>query len=645
MPTHTLETLPLIVLERICEYLAQSDPKRRSLQAFSLVSKRCCSAAESQRFGQIRVIVRGRRNFRDDLCQWNEILNADNRFRCVRGLTVSGWGSVLEKEEGENYETIDEEDDEDGDENMQDYFGMHECCGPSNIPNKYVTDRGPSPQHEAQPEAWELIAHFIGKLPGLKDLAWGCGTKIPRNILSAVHTVGCRLHVNRFSLSSLIQDREHPHDIDPDEFALATSPCLYSIVVPFYGYDEYGNINYNQEAVLRMVAGAAPNLAHIWMRLSPPGASIALRAAYHSTRPTWPGFFRETKLGDEPKRGSLQSLVISDSGLSPEQIENWSHITDFSKLRHLVIHWNDNSHDVVTSLHVLASLASHGHFESLHALMLTIPVGSSRQVQEALSLLLERLNPLEKLYLSGFISNTAFKTALCHHGSTMRTLRVIPRRHSGSRKPPLVFSAAEAKHLVEQCPNLERLEFPVNRTQGDAEETAIYRELSKMQRLKHLTLVLHITLTTDEEYNEDEEDEEDEIFVSSSGSDMPFADIRRCFINTAIDSSLALSIFNLISLNGRLKYLRLRVSQNLGPAAGDNDLHDILTWLGRSWACKYNDRGTVSIRECDKDVRIWLDDELQYLEEDLYLKVWNSIWPQRTSRWWENWKSFPLSDG
>ncbi|KAI0813250.1 hypothetical protein GGR55DRAFT_703227 [Xylaria sp. FL0064] len=423
MPTTNLETLPHIVLERICEYLAQSDPKRRSIQAFSLASKRCCATAELQRFYQVRVTVRGRHSLRDILRQGNEILNADNRFRHVRRLTISGWGYALEEEK--NYEVIDKIGDEDEDEEIQDYFGMRGCCGHSRIPNKYVTDGVPLPQYEARPEAWEPLAHFISKLPGLKDLVWDCGKGLPRHILSAVHTIGCRLHVKHFSLSSLIQDRQHPRDIDQNDSALATSPCLYSIIVPFYGFDDYGNVNYNQEAAMRMVAGAAPNLAHVWMRLSPPGDSIG-------------------------------------------------QITDFSKLRHLVIHWNDDSRRVVTSLHVLKSLASHGHFKSLHALMLVIPVGSSPQLPEALLSLLGRLDPLKKLYLSGFITNKTFETALCHQGSTIRALRVMPRQHSGSRKSPSVLSAAQAKHLVEHCPNLEHLEFPVNRTQGDAEETAIF---------------------------------------------------------------------------------------------------------------------------------------------------------------------------
>ncbi|KAI0530125.1 hypothetical protein GGR58DRAFT_494531 [Xylaria digitata] len=517
------------------------------------------------------------------------------------------------------------------DRDIRDIIDMHECCNPPSIPKRYTKDTSPSSQHGVQLEVWKPLAHFIGQLSGLGDLIWGCGPKMPRNILSAVHSVGCRLHMSFFRLDSLFQDRHHPHDIDPDEFALATSPSLYSIFVPFHNYDTDGRVDYNGDAALRMVAGAAPNLAHVWMQLTPPGDSLGLRNAYGTPRPTWSGFFPETTSTDQqPDQGSLQSLVLSDGRVYPGHIENWSRHTNFAKLRHLAIYWVHASPGVARSLHCLAEMASYGRFESLHMLMLTIPDEYCHQTQEGLTLLLENLNPLEKLELDGYISNEAFKTALSRHGSTIKKLSILPGQRTWSEQPPFAFSPVEIQYLVEKCPNLEHLEFPVNRTQGDAEETAIYRELSKLPRLEHMSLILQVSLSIDEV------DEEEMAH---------FADLRRSFINSAVDSSLVLSIFNTISPSGKLRYLGVKISVGLEPLTVGNELHDIFSWLGRNWACERDEQGNVSVRGLDKeDKSTDIEEVFEYGDiPPYYVRAWNSIWPQKTSRWWEKWKSFPLS--
>ena len=75
---------------------------------------------------------------------------------------------------------------------------------------------------------------------------------MPRYILSTVYAVGCHLHIHSFRLSSLIQHRDRPQPIDPDDYALATSPSLSSIVVSVRNHEDDGNVNYNEEAVMRM---------------------------------------------------------------------------------------------------------------------------------------------------------------------------------------------------------------------------------------------------------------------------------------------------------------------------------------------------------------------------------------------------------
>jgi hypothetical protein len=61
-----------------------------------------------------------------------------------------------------------------------------------------------------------------------------------------------RLHVHTFSLRSLFQQRDRLHDIDDDEYVLATSPSLYSICVASIYLDSDGNLDYNEDAALRI---------------------------------------------------------------------------------------------------------------------------------------------------------------------------------------------------------------------------------------------------------------------------------------------------------------------------------------------------------------------------------------------------------
>jgi hypothetical protein len=88
-PTATsLETLPLLVLERICQYLDDDSEKRHSLWAFSLTSRCCCAAAAAQRFCQIQLKIPAPDELESGLRRWTEVLNPGDRHRHVRRLKV-----------------------------------------------------------------------------------------------------------------------------------------------------------------------------------------------------------------------------------------------------------------------------------------------------------------------------------------------------------------------------------------------------------------------------------------------------------------------------------------------------------------------------------------------------------------------------
>jgi hypothetical protein len=89
-----LETLPWLVLSRICEYLDDDDTdaanqRRSDLRAFSLTSRHCCAVAASQRFCQVRVIVANPDDLMHVLEGWAEMLDRDGgRYRYVQRLKV-----------------------------------------------------------------------------------------------------------------------------------------------------------------------------------------------------------------------------------------------------------------------------------------------------------------------------------------------------------------------------------------------------------------------------------------------------------------------------------------------------------------------------------------------------------------------------
>jgi hypothetical protein len=634
-----LETLPSPVLDRTCEYLDDDSEKRRSLWAFSLTSRCCCAAAAAQRFCQIQLKIRAPDELESGLRQWTELLNPDDRHRYVRRLKVLR--AMTEEERRKkglrrrDEEAEDNEDEDTDDWNKRYCFDVHDFCRPSNL-SMECADSASITDH---PKAWLPLSRFISQLPALKDLVWAYGYRMPQPVLSAVHDKGCRLHMHCFRLRSLVQSRDNPQPIDPDHYALATSPSLFSIVVPVCGLKTDGKVNYTEEAVMRLVAGTAPRLAHVWLIEGRAGDSLMHREAVRLGMPAWGGFFPGTAEADQlPVLGSLQSLVFA--GYLSYGIAKWGCYTDFTNLRCLTILWGPERSVA------LAEVAMRGDLKSVHTLGLSAIEDETDQAQEALNRLLENLNPLHRLHLSGYISNEAFDIILRRHGGALRNLSVEPYRDDESRNPLVVFSEAVVQRLAEQCPNLEEVWLSVNRTRGDDRETGIYRMLSRLPRLRRAFLRLHFSIGPDEEFWDEETDGEHPLALGFQGEEIPFVHLREAFSNSAIDATLARSIFNLISSGGSLTYLRLEMHRKMGlstQSSGIGFFESILRWFNRSWVCKRDARGRVTVRELDREGTAtagenwqYLSEERQYNGEDIYQEVFHDIWPRRTPEWWKD---------
>lgn len=94
-----------------------------------------------------------------------------------------------------------------------------------------------------------------------------------------------------FSLRSLYQEVNRPRDVDPDEFALATSPYLYSINARYEAYtqdDGIYRVSFNQEAIDRILSGLAPTLKRVRIQ------HLSTMKLWHNQRLprlSWSGFF------------------------------------------------------------------------------------------------------------------------------------------------------------------------------------------------------------------------------------------------------------------------------------------------------------------------------------------------------------------
>ncbi len=569
--------------------------------------------------------------------RWTKVLSPDARYRYVRRLKIVGGRS----EEQRHIPEAKGDKDEQQDWRIRDYFDMHKFCRPSKSSVEHsgvrILDR---------PGA--SLAHFINRLPALEDLIWGCDSHLPRSILSVVHERGCRLHMHSFRLGSLVQSRGSPHALGPDDYALASSPCLSSIVVRFLPFGTSGEVDYTEEAVKHMVAGMAPNLAHVWLIRIMAGDSLSSREAYHLGKPVRADLFPDIVEPDEQlvRPGRLRSLVFT--GYESHDIKEWGLSTDFTKLRRLTIQWN------IESGLALADIVSCGDFQSLDTLALSSIEDQTDEGIEALNRLLENVTPLRRLDLEGYIGNSTFRIFLRRHGRTLSHLSFRPCRYEESQNPVLIISELVAHQLAEECPNLEQVWLSINRTRGDRQETGIYRALSKLSRLRRVTLRLQFSVGPDQEIWDEEKDGEHPLSCCFENESIPPDYLRDAFINGAIDGTLALSIFNLISSGTRLEYLRLEMRRKRGyhgPIGSDALFENILRWFNRCWVCEQDSRGKVTARELYIEETVnagrewqYLSQEPQYNGEEIYEKVFKDEWPQKTEQWWNDWEALPLAN-
>lgn len=434
---------------------------------------------------------------------------------------------------------------------------------------------------------------------------------------------------------------------------LATSPCLYQIAAPYSTWDAIGCANYNGEAVLKLSAGLAPNLKHVCVWDN----SLMSSGEIHPQRDArlqWGGFHpqSDSEWREMPEtKGRLQSLAIDAiRAVSGVQLASWICHTDFSVLQSLHLA-RQIELDVLRQLADLAERDGLSRLRSLHLPAIACEYEGRVDAESAMARLYTSLCPLVELSVMG-PGTTSFEAILEHHGDSLQALCV---EH-------LILSAHQVAQLRDSCPKLNHLSIEILRSTGDHVEVVTYRTLGCTRNLETLSLKLECTDCREADGPDayapscvPSEDIEDQEAMATA--------MRRVFVNAAVDRSLAQSIFREIlaahasakaDLPPRLNVMHLRVGdvpvlndQRMGPG-----FEGVLTWIGRSWACRRDPRDThqndLTLQEIDSDARLCngerLEDDMDQLSgSEQFAGVWEAVWPAAGGGWKEEWHGVPLA--
>lgn len=621
--------LPVEIIERICDYL-----DRYSVFQLALVSKNHRNGAASRMFHTVTIRCISQDTFRES-CEYAHSVLATPRIALqVRHFRVLGLMKGDTSIEGGWNPRLPRR-----------IYGLDETGGIfTNIAN------------------CEGLLRIMVQLTALRDLTWGVVDQLPSRVLYLLHESSprIRLHMPIFFLKSLLLSPKDPIRIDPYELELATSPCLHSLRQTYMNTGRQALVDYNSSAVFEIIAGAAPNLCEADIWITPVGPP--------SGREWLPGTISKDSSGSA---SSLEHLSVSttydlrpsmrrmsDSDLARMgSLVKLSTMMDFSTLRHLRIG------DSLAASH-LQWLTKECQFLSLESLDLDLSdVYNAFEMEHSFNSFLRSLRPLRSLKFGERYFPSTVSVVLDHSGRTLQCLYLsMPPQFEdmGDYSDPDLWAFADVdliRAIQEKAPLIEDLALCIQRSAGDANEVAIYRELGKLTSLRHLHLsVFH------------------PLYYLWDGSRMPpceFLSARdmdesvELIISLAIDETLVKSIFDTVSSAKPphavpLQTLKYRVHA-LDQECGFNSIRDwtkVLAYIARSFDCTRNLRHDESPHKCfieeyephayDKRSRLRScfeqDDGFHERVDEYYMPILQKVWPGVEGRdWMRKWHSFPLS--
>ncbi|KAJ4386835.1 hypothetical protein N0V93_009733 [Gnomoniopsis smithogilvyi] len=649
----TIANLPPELLHRISELLNATHP--RSLVAFAQTSKRLYVIASRLLFRTMKITLTEGERLAKDVHSWETVLLRDKGLQHVRRLILRGIDYECEPHHNPYFSLKECE--------RVDYDTDLESCWDLYLYDLYLYDWGGEEEFDIKENDWELLARLMKRLTGLPDLFFACPGPFPPLLLQVLHKVSsrCRLHHYTFRLSA-----SHEASLQADERALITSPCLFTVGdLTADAADASINV-----ASLSLARRNAPSIRRVFLYWRGP------KGYEHGSR-------NDEDKSNRPDTPALESLQIfkhylyhlnvdecPDSAV-PSGVIDREVLHDYSALRVLKI--NTPIMD--------RTLPSPANFPCLVTLSVVCPRAPVSLAWSTHFMAFVRDLPrITTLRVLGWDRSTSFRPGL---NKRLQKLHLKTRANRGG--PPLLED--HVFQLAEMCPALEDLAIEINRSRGDAAEVESYRALGRLPRLQRLKLGLDATppgiIPDDiiqipshvEPWFEDGWDSE-----SPRNGLIPHRNghVRDALVNSAIDSTLALSIVGVINsakeenkksdLKPRTEILPLervemeannggsfaQMTRMSGPAA--KGLQSSLVLLKRRWIIERDvrddSRNILHVREVDKDDRIKA--QAQSLEpgvgktgDDYVREVWRRVWPtadtaERLGDWWKQWESWPL---
>lgn len=485
---------------------------------------------------------------------------------------------------------------------------------------------------EEHGEAWRPLISLLEKFYHLTDLVYECEGRFAPGLIGAIQQYHptCKIHLHRFRFKSL-----HDDTTDPDELALATSPCLHSLSILGTYRDPNGVDDHNNAAALRTVS-LAPKLKHVRMLGCLPASTPELYLSRNRRVEAWKGF----KPSPEPcKKALLESLSfcrIYDK-LSRSKLDEWAQVTDLTVLRRFSFAIIDAS--VLPELMVYSRLS---HLEELSILLQREQ--TDEQFESIVETFFRDLNPLTALKLSGTISEELLHTVCLRHGPALERLMFRPYEdHFDMAGPALQVQSAHIRVIALSCPHLSDLNIRIKRSRGDAMETACYEAIGCIRTLKTAQIYLD---------------------CANPSNDRPEGTILEiALVNSAVDETLATSIWDTICHGSHGQRLEcLTIESGGGSSFGNSHPGDLMTLVGhlsRGYQITKTNTGEgdgIAVVELTKDYREE-NDRRECVQERAMLEKWghkdftwpaykafNQLWPFEESGkdWRTVWRSWPL---
>jgi hypothetical protein len=482
-------------------------------------------------------------------------------------------------------------------------------------------------------EAWKPLVSLLGEFRHLSNLVYKCRSRFAPGLVTAIqqHHPACKIHLRHFRFKSL-----HDDITDPDELALAASPCLHSLSILNVWRDSNGVDDHNKDAALCTVS-LAPNLKHVRMLTGRPASSFSLHRSRDRPKEPWKGF---NPRPEAFRKASLESLSFCTyyANFSRSKLREWTQVADLTMLRRFSFALKDAS--------VLPELMAYTRLSHLKELSITL---HRKETDEEFQSIVERfisdLNPLTILELSGTLHEELLHAICQQHGSKMQRLVLRPYEdHYDMAGPPLKLQSTHMQLIARSCPRLSFLDVQIKRTRGDAMETACYEALGTIETLRTARIYLDCSNST----NSGNLNPDDQQLETALG-------------NSAVDEILARSIWDVIGDGSKKQRLEsLTVSSGGGSAFRNShpgDLMTIVSHLSRSYHISRDcDHDVATIVELTKEGREQADEGQREHEQVMLekwgrqgfdepsFKVFDRLWPFKESGkdWRDVWRSWPL---